>query len=58
MTEEKESKKESKDLYVLDEVATQTAVVLRNVTTDEKLDIYGALREILNRLTKIEKAVA
>ena len=53
-TEEK-SKSES---YELVEVPTQTGVFVRNNKKDEVLDDKGVLLEILNKLDKIEKAVA
>ncbi len=44
--------------YSLAEVPTQTAIVIKDNETEEVHSGEGILLEILNKLNKIEKAVA
>jgi hypothetical protein len=55
MTEEKEVKK---DKYVLKEVVVQKDIAVGVEGTDEVFTEKGLLIEILNKLDRIEKAVA
>lgn len=55
-TEAKE--KEQKSSYELIEVPTQTAIVIKELTTGNLLSESQALAEILNRLVRIEKATS
>lgn len=41
--------KASEPNWIVDEVPTQTTLVIRNVRTGQTLDIYSAMAEILNR---------
>lgn len=59
-TEEKteEETKEKKERYSLEEIPTQTAMVIRDNEKDLVYSGEGIWLEILNKLEKIEKAVA
>ena len=56
--EKEETKKEKSERYSLEEVPTQTAIVIRDNKNDLMYSENGILLEILNKLEKIEKAVA
>ena len=64
MSEEKKEEKEIKERYSLAEIPTQTAIVIQdNEEKDEKGEPIlhsgeSILLEILNKVNKIEKAVA
>ena len=58
MAEDIKEKKEVKAGYEIVDVATQTTPMIKNIATGDVLDIHQALNEILNKLSKIEKAVA
>lgn len=55
MTEEKKEKKEK---YILKEVVTQTDTAIGTVDSEEVFTEKGLLLEILNKLDRIEKALA
>jgi hypothetical protein len=56
MTEEKKEKQ--KDKYILKEVVTETGTAIGVDGSDEIFSDKGLLVEILNKLDRIEKAVA
>jgi len=60
MAQEKEKSKEttSKDRYVLVPVTTQSTEMIQDTSDESILDEKKLLLEILNKLEKIEKAVA
>jgi hypothetical protein len=58
MAEEKAVKEVSKDKYVLKEIIVQKDIAVGVEGTDEVFTEKGLLVEILNKLDKIEKAVA
>ena len=55
---ELEKKVEETERYSLDEVPTQTAIVIRDNKTNTIYSGEGIFLEILNKINKIEKAVA
>lgn len=57
MVEDKEvkEKKVTKEVYGLDEVPTQTAIIIKNLQTGEEVTSPQALVQILNKLEKIER---
>jgi len=57
-TETKAPKIKKAERYSLEEVPTQTAIVIRDNKNDLMYSENGILLEILNKLEKIEKAVA
>ena len=57
-TETKAPKIKKAERYSLEEVPTQTAIVIRDNENDLMYSENGILLEILNKLEKIEKAVA
>lgn len=57
MTEEKKKEK-SKDRFEIVEVPTQTTELVRDLKEDKVLGDKEVITEILNKLDKIEKAVA
>lgn len=59
MTTEKEKTKETKERYSIEEIPTQKAMIIKdNEKPDTAYSGEGILLEILNKLDKIEKAVA
>jgi len=57
VVKEKESK-ESKDRYALVEVTTETGLAIKDNKTDKVFTTDGLLLEILNKVDKIERALA
>jgi len=57
VVKEKESK-ESKDRYALVEVTTETDLAIKDNKTDKVFTTDGLLLEILNKVDKIERALA
>lgn len=55
MVETKE--KESKAIWELAEIPTQTAIVIKNNSTGDIMNEIQALLMILNKLEKLEKAL-
>ncbi len=52
MEEKKDRKK--KENYVVAEIPTQTAPIVRDMENEKDLDIFQSLAEILNKLNKLE----
>ena len=55
--EEVEVKKENKDAFETAEIATQTAMVVRNKVNGDVLDQPQILTLILNKLEKLERGL-
>ena len=58
VAEEQPKKEEVSERYSLAEVPTQTAIVIKDNDTEQVFSGETILLEILNKLNKIEKAVA
>jgi len=58
MPEEKKEVKKSEDTYVLKEVVTQTDTGIGLAGSEEVFTEKGLLLEILNKLDRIERAIA
>lgn len=56
--EQKEETKEPEERYSLIEVPTQTAIAVKDNETEKIYHGEALLLEILNKINKIEKAVA
>jgi len=57
-TVEKESKVKNNETYALKEVITKTEIAIVDANTDTVLNNQSVLLEILNKLDRIERAVA
>jgi len=55
MVEEKPKEKKKEEVWIVDEVPTQTTLVVRNTKTNEILDLTGAIAKILNDLEELKK---
>jgi hypothetical protein len=58
MAEKQIENKELKNTYELDEVPTQTAIVIRNMVTGDVMSEAQALAQILNDINIIKRSVA
>ena len=58
MAEKQTETKETKSTYELAEVATQTSVMIREITTGKILTESEALAQILNDIQIIKRSVA